>query len=142
MYTLGASLTPIGITLTAYEERATKAEKLLQSLRENCTLSPDMLPQRARYIFSTFVQSRYTFCAPPHSPIRRFPQQRPFLTEANVCSVITHQNTSDKLKLLNGIFRIDSIQLVREQQTHKFSNKVIQRCKSDDQLTNAFVNVE
>ena len=46
--------------------------------------------------------------------------------------------TNKQLKLLNGLFRIDSIQLVREHLTHNLTSKIIQRCNSEYHLTNSF----
>ena len=137
---LGVSLTSTGITSTAHEERAMKAEKILQTLRANRTLSPETLPQRAGYIFSTFIRSRYIY-ALQHAPLSRglLNKDRSLLKQMYVALLrLRNPPTNNQLKLLNGLFRIDSIQLVREHLTHNFTSKIIQRCNSDDHLTNSF----
>ena len=105
---LGVSLTPNGITQTVHEERATKAEETLHTLGANWT-------QRARYLLSTFVRSQYTFTL-HYTPLSKdlLIKDRSLLEQTHVALLrFRTPPTKELLKLLNNIFRIDSIQLNR-----------------------------
>ena len=134
---LGVSITSNGITAGKTIQRIQASQKTLTQLTNASFLSSRTTPKKVATIFHTFVRSKYLY-AIPHIPLT----QQLLELDANLIGTmfksilrLSRLPNPRQIKLLCAMYRIRSIQTMRDDFTQQLATKLKQKEACDDAKT-------
>ena len=134
---LGVTLSGKGIGAKKSIQRTESARSALRRLIDSGILSPVLKPQRVSQIFTTFVRSKYVY-ALAHIPLsQQLLEKDDELVDMLYRSLLRLRTlpTKKQRKLLNGFYRLRSLQLIKEEASNSLARKILDRSMSENALT-------
>ena len=134
---LGVTLSGKGIGAKKSIQRTESARSALTRLIDSGIISPVLKPQRVLQIFTTFVRSKYVYA------LAHIPLSQQLLEKDNELVNMLYRSllrlhtlpTKKQRNLLNGFYRLRSLQLIKEEASHSLASKILDRSMSENALT-------
>ena len=134
---LGVTLSASGISTSKNLERADSASPVLQFLTGNPHFKTKCSLRDTSWILSTFVRSKYIY-AIHHMPLLTALLEKDTLIQRKLFKTVLQLRqlpTKNHTNQLQGIFRICSLQMVRNCMINNLANRIRLRLQSDNPIT-------
>ena len=130
---LGVTLSGKGIGAKKSIQRTESARSALRRLIDSGIISPVLKPQRVSQIFTTFVRSKYVYA------VAHIPLSQQLLEKDNELVNMLYRSllrlrtlpTKKQRNLLNGFYRLRSLQLIKEEASNSLARKILDRSMSE-----------